>query len=149
MICERMGLHARSGISLKWSLLRVSKKILRSGTCCHTIHNYKLGAVQRQKPVKQVSWWSRSLKEMNVLLKKTDKTQTWMWQFKKKMHITAQNHTNLTHRRVSSLWLNCLNLFCKTPICSNETENIKQGNLGLKFILVHAKSKKLLIISDL
>lgn len=57
-----------------------------------------------------------------------------MWQFKK-IHIAAQNHTSVSHRRVSSLWLNCLNLFCKTPICSNETENTKQENLGLKLIL--------------
>lgn len=66
--------------------------------------------------------------------KQQHKTQTWMWQFKK-IHITAQNHTSVSHRRVSSLWLNCLNLFCKTPICSNETENTKQENLGLKLIL--------------
>lgn len=73
--CQRRPLWSASGwgcmldqgfhwSDLSWGL---SKKILRSGTCCHTIYNYKLRAAYRQKPVKQVSWWSLSLRESNLL----------------------------------------------------------------------------------
>lgn len=51
---------------------------------------------------------------------------------KKNMHSNLLKKTNnspptpqalSSYRRVSSLWLSCLNLLCRTAICSNETSN--------------------------
>lgn len=100
---------------------------------CYTITELSL-----QRPVRQVpcviEWqWTWVLwKSSSLCIKVCHNKIEMLWHSAKK--------TRLTYCRVSSLWLSCLNLLCKTTICSNETggKKIKERHCGTKLTLLPA-----------